>query len=101
VLELGALVLALDDDAGGDVPDLDGAVGGVDALPAGPPGGGDGDVEVLVVDLDVDIVRLGEHGDGGRRGVDAPLGLGRGHALHAVDAALVAEVGEHGLPGDE
>ncbi len=36
-----------------------------------------------------------QHGDGRRRCVDAPLGLGRRHALHAMNAALELESGEH------
>jgi hypothetical protein len=50
VLELRALVLALDDDAGRHVANLHGAVGGVDALAPGAARRGDADVEVLVVD---------------------------------------------------
>ena len=83
------------------VQDLHGAVGRVDALPARTAARGDGDLEVLVVDLDVDVVGLGEHGDGRRRRVDAPLRLGGGHALHAVHAALEAELRVHVLAGDE
>ena len=37
------------------------------------------------------VVDLGQHGHGRRRGVDAPLGFGGRHALHAVHAALVLE----------
>ena len=40
---------------------------------------------------DVDLVGLGQHGHGGRRGVDAPLALGGRHPLHPVHAALVLE----------
>ena len=51
------------------------------------------------VDLDVDLLGLGrdEHTGGG--GVDAALGLGRGHALHAVHAALVLQPRPHALSG--
>ena len=48
----------------------------------------------LGVDLHVDLLGLGQHGDGDGRGVDAALRLGRRHALHAVDAALVLQPGE-------
>jgi hypothetical protein len=40
---------------------------------------------------DLDLVGLGQHGHRRGRGVDAPLRLGRRHALHAVDAALEAQ----------
>ena len=38
-------------------------------------------LEVLLVDLDVDLFGLGQHGDGRGRGVDAALRLGRGHLV--------------------
>ena len=55
--------------------------------PPGPRRAEDVDAEILVLDLDVDLLGLGQHGDGGGRGVDAPLRLGGRHALHAVHAA--------------
>ena len=45
----------------------------------------------LLFDVDVDLLGLGQHGDGGGGGVDAALRFGLGHALHAVDAAFVLE----------
>ena len=60
--------------------------------PPGPPLAAMRDLEVLLVDLHVDVVGLGQDGDGRRRGVDAPLRLGRRHALHAVHAALEAQL---------
>ena len=42
----------------------------------------------LGLDIDLDLVCLGQHGDGRRRGVDAALALGLGHTLHAMHAAL-------------
>ena len=45
----------------------------------------------LSVDLDLDVLGLGQHRDGHRRGVDAALRLGHRHALHAVHAALELE----------
>ena len=56
-----------------------------------PPGPEEQNVSMrrsFVVDLDLDLLGLGQHGDRDGRGVDAALGLGLGHALHAVDAAL-------------
>ena len=101
VLQLRALVLALDEEAAGLVDDLDGAVGGVDALAARPAARGDADLEVLVVDLDVDLVGLGEDGHRRRRRVDAALRLRGGHALHAVDAPFEAKLRVDVAAGDE
>src|SRR5204862_322850 len=76
-------------------------VGRVDALPARARGAVDVDAEVLVGQLHLDVLGLGEHGHGHGRGVDAPLGLGHRHALHAVHAALELEAAEGALPDDE
>ena len=52
------------------------------------------------LDLEIDVLGLRQHGDGGGRGVDAPAGLGDRHALHAVHARFVLQAGEHALAGD-
>ena len=68
-----------------------------------PPGPGraiDVDPQILVVDLDVDLLGLGQHRDGRRRGVDAAAALGHRHALDAVDAAFELQPREHALAGD-
>src|SRR5205085_10737440 len=103
VLVLAALVLALDLQLLGGaalVPDADGALGLVDVLAARAAGPHALPLDVGVLDLDLHLVRLGQHGDGGGRGVDAALRLGLGHALDAVAAALVAQVGVGVLAGD-
>ena len=87
------LVLHRDDDAGRQVRDPHRRVGRVHALAAGTGRAVDVDLQVVVVDLDLDLLGLGHHGDGRRRRVDASLGLGRRHALHAVRAALPLEDG--------
>src|ERR1700679_1658777 len=69
--------------------DADGRVGGVDRLAAGAGGAEGVDAEVLLFDLDVNFFSFGEDGDGYSRGVDAALGFGGGHALHAMNAGLV------------
>ena len=53
------------------------------------------DLQVRFVDVDVDVLRLGQNGDGRRRRVDAPLRFGGGHALHAMDARLELQPREH------
>src|SRR3990172_11903922 len=101
VLQLRAVVLAGDHEAGRKVRDPDRGVRGVDALPALAAGAVDVDLEVtLLVDDEVDLLRLGQDGDGGRRGVDAALRLGGGDALHAMDAGLELEAAVGALPGD-
>ncbi len=51
------------------------------------------------LELEIDFLGLGQHGDGGRGGMDASLGLGGGHALDTVHADLVAHLAEDGLTG--
>ncbi len=74
-------------------------VGGVDRLAAGAGRAEDVDLEVVRVDLGSlpGSSTSGNTQHAGRRGVDAPLRLGRRHALHAVHAALVLEVRPHAL----
>ena len=88
VLVLAFFVLALHDDARGQVRDADGAFGFVDLLTARAAGPHRVDLQVFVADVDFDLGHFGQDGDGGRAGVDAALGLGLGDALHAMPAAL-------------
>ena len=46
------------------------------------------------------VLDLGQDGDGGRAGMDAPAAFGHRHALHPVDAALELQPAEHALAGD-
>jgi hypothetical protein len=73
------------------VEDLDGRVGGVDPLAAVAAGAADLDAEFVGLDDEVDLLGLGQDGDGGGRGVDAALAFGGRDPLDPVDAALVAE----------
>src|ERR1043165_606742 len=91
VLDLRLLVLAGDDDAGREVGHAHGGVGRVDRLAAGTRGAERVDAQIFLGDLDVDVLDLGQHGHGDRRGVDAPLRLRLRHALHAVHAGLELE----------
>ncbi len=52
------------------------------------------------VDDEIRLLRDRQHRDGCGRGVDAPLGLGRRHALHPMDAALEFEPGENATAGN-
>ena len=83
-----------------DVVDAHRRVGGVDRLPARAARTHDVDLEVLRVDVDLDVLDLGHHRDGRGRGVDAPLRLGRRHALHAVHARFVLELRVRALARD-
>ena len=53
------------------------------------------DAQVFRVDLQLDLLSFWHDGDCHRRGMDAPLGLGFGHALDAVDAALKFQAAVH------
>ena len=94
---LAPLVAAVDDHAGRQVGDPHAALGLVLVLAAGPAGAHHVDLQVLGPDHDVDLLGLGQDGDGGGRGVDPALGLGLRHALDAVAAALELEVAERPL----
>ena len=87
-------------DAGRQVGDPHGAVGGVDVLPARARGAHGVDADVAGGNVDVDLLGFGQHGDRGGGGVDAPAALGRGHALDAVHAALEFQRREDAAPGD-
>src|SRR5258708_4811323 len=71
VLELRLLVLHRDDEPGRKVRDADRRVGRVHALPARPGRAIDVDLQIVGVDVDLDLLRLGHHGDSRGRGVDA------------------------------
>ena len=92
VFDLRAFVGAVDGDTSRLVHHHDSGVGRVDMLPPCPAGTHSRDFKVVRVDLDIDFFGFGEYGDGRSGGVDAPLGFGRGHALHAVHATLKFEI---------
>ena len=73
--------------------DAHGGVGSVDALTAGAGGAVGVDAQVGLVDLNIDLIGLGQHGHRRGRRLDATLGLGLGDALHAVHAGLVLHDG--------
>ena len=91
VFQLRFLVLALHDDARGDVRQADGRIGRVDRLAAGTARTEDVLADVVHRDFDVELLGFGEHGHRCGRGVHAALRFGLGHALHAVHARLVFE----------
>src|SRR5690606_14467321 len=103
VLDLRLAVLAGDDDLvllARVVGDAHRRVGGVHRLPAGAARAVDVDAVVGGGEGDVDVVGLGQHRHRDGAGVDAPLRLGGGHALHAVHARLELEGAVGAAAGD-
>ena len=92
VLVLALFVLALHDDARLEVREPHGRGGLVDVLAAGAARAERVEAVVVGLEIDFDVFRLGQHGDGRGRGVDAALRFGLGHALHAVAAAFVLQL---------
>ena len=85
VLVLRTLVLAFHHDAARQVRDAHRGIGLVDVLAARARGAVGVDAQLGRVDLDlVDLIELGQDRHCACRGVNAPLGLGRRHALYAV-----------------
>lgn len=97
VFDLGAAILATDNEAGGKVKDLDGGVGRVDPLAAGTAGATNFNADFIGADLKFDFFGHRKNGDSGGGGVDAALGFGGGHALDAMDAAFMAHGGKDSL----
>ena len=95
VLQLGAFIRTAHGQAGGNVLDLHGGVGGVHALAALTRGAADADFQVVRINLHVHFLGFRQYGHGGGAGVDAALRLGGGHALDAMDAALVFQAFIH------
>jgi hypothetical protein len=100
VLKLRLLVLLAHHQAAGQVGDPHGGVGRVHALTARTRRAEDVDADVLVLDLDVDFLGLGKHGDRCRRGVNAALALGRRNALHAMNPRLAPQRAVRPFAGD-
>src|SRR5258705_4704873 len=100
VLELRPLVLAGHDLPGRDVRDPYRGVGRVHSLPALATRAVYVDLEIALWDLDVDLLGLRKHRDRRGRRMDAPLRLGRGHALHAVHARFELQLAVRALARD-
>jgi hypothetical protein len=78
-----------------------GRVRRVDALATGAGRAKAIHADVLLVDLDVHVLGLGQDRDRGGRSMDAAGGLGRGHSLDAVDAAFVLQARVRALALDQ
>src|SRR5205807_3072644 len=85
---LRAVVLHADDNAGRQVGDADRRFGLVDVLAAGALRAHGLDPEIGLLDVDVDILDLGQYRNRRRRRVNAPGALGVGNALYPMYAGL-------------
>src|SRR5690606_35457463 len=93
VLVLGALFLEFHHGAGGNVGDAGRRVGGVDVLTTGARTAEGIDAQIGRIDLDGGLlVRLWQYHHGAGGGVDAALGFGFRHTLHAMGAGLELEL---------
>ena len=93
VLELRALILTLDHNAGRDVRDADGGFHLIHVLAAGAAGPEGVDLEVVVIDHDVHVLLdLGVHEDRCERSVPAFVRVKRGDADQPVHAGLGLEI---------
>ena len=88
VFALAALVLALHHHTGGQVGHPDGGRRFVDVLAACAGGAESINAQVLGVQFQLHFFGFRHDGNGGGGSVDAALGLGFRHALHAVNAAF-------------
>ena len=73
VLALAALVLTIDDRAGGNMDDADGRLGLIDVLTAGAGAAVGGDFQFIHIQLKLEVLRLRQDGDGDGGGMDAAL----------------------------
>src|SRR5262252_2887494 len=88
------------DNAGWQMRDAHGRIRLVDVLATGPTRPHGVDADVLGADVEIDVLHLREHGDGRRRGMNAPARFRGGHALHAMHARFVLEARKHPLAGN-
>lgn len=91
VFDLGLLVLAADDDAGGDMGKTDGRIGGVDTLSARAGGAESVLADIGHIKFDIKFLGLGEYDDSSGRGMDTALRLGGRDTLDTMDTRLILE----------
>ena len=95
-----AAILATDDSAGWNVHDLYRGIGCVDALAAWSASAANFDAKVLGLQFEIDLLGFWKHGHRCGGSVNATLRFGGGHALHAMDATLVAQLPKNGFARD-
>ena len=93
----GSFPPALHDDAGRQVGDAHGGFRLVDVLAAGAARADHVDAQVLGLDIDIDLLGLGQHATVAAEVWMRPLASVFGHALHAVHARLELQPCEHAL----
>src|SRR3989440_1462120 len=91
VAELRPLVLALDDDAGRQVRDADGRVGGVDPLAAGTGGSEDVHPDLVLPHVHLHVVHLRDDRDGREARLPTARGVERRDPHEPVHARLALE----------
>ena len=89
---LAALILGGDHQAGGEVGDAHGGVGGVDVLTAGTAGTVGVYLEAGHVDLHFHILRFGQYRHGDGRCVNTSAAFCFGHTLYTVNTAFKFEL---------
>ncbi len=93
VLVLAPLVLALYDDAGGDMRDTDGGADLVYVLTAGTAGTIKIDFQIVVFDFDINIlIKFGDAVNGGEAGMASLIGIERADTHQPVHARLAGEL---------
>src|SRR5882757_1050669 len=101
ILVLRTVVLAFHHDPGRQVRDAYGRLGLVHVLTTRPRGSKHVDPDLGRIDLDVvDLVSLGQHGNGASRCVDPSLCLGLGHTLNPVSSRFEFQAAVGALADD-
>ena len=97
---LRTVLLHHDDDAARNMRHPHGRLGLVDVLAAGAARAQRIDPQIGIIDRDVDLLGLRQHGHRRGRGVDSAGCLGSRHALHTVHAGFEFELGEGAAPAN-
>ena len=97
---LGPFLLHRHDEPCRQMGDADRRFGLVDVLAASPARAHGVNLEVTLVDDEIRLLGDWQHGDGRGGSMNAPLGLGRRHALHPMHAAFELEASEDAAAGN-
>src|SRR5579883_382261 len=92
IFDLRFLVLLGDDEAGRQVSNAYGGVGGVDGLTSGTGRAKGVDAQILRLDFDIDFVGFRKDGDGGGGSMNATLRFRGRDSLHAMHSAFIFQL---------
>ena len=92
VLLLAATVLAAHNSSGRNVENLHRGIGCVDTLSTRAARAANLNPQIFRLQIEIDFLRLGQHGHGRSRSMNATLRLGCRNALHAVNAAFKTQL---------